>query len=224
MRLKAVLTLFLVIPLLKSEAFQPRHGSSFPGQRIVSFGRKALIPVGSPLLRKLLSPLSLICPNAFKNKKVKDWKRKYCSISGLRARYGRNENLNAGDWNYKITRGFYNVEINRALDELKTLGLPEELWGALAYKARNTIKRYSRERSFFVWTVTAIAWGAEAPSLSDLEQKYRKEVVEADGRLTEKEIKIRVSLKIFESARRTRQSANDLVYSSLPDLVELALN
>jgi hypothetical protein len=77
---------------------------------------------------------------------MEKWAQKYCTVSGLRESFGKNQNGFWGDLDPNSTRKLYKSLLPVALLELQQAGVPPQDLAPLAYKARVAAKLYSRER------------------------------------------------------------------------------
>jgi len=153
---------------------------------------------------------------AYHQRQVQLYVNEFCSLPRYRTLYGRNHNGDIGEWGFFEARRFYldkNAQALDALEKLQNLDLPAHMLGDLAFTARDTVKQYTRERSFYLWRAQAVLDGLNSPTLSNLKEKYRKQVLDAQGDedLSEEAIQEKVSLLIYASSKRTREKYDALL-------------
>ena len=141
------------------------------------------------------------------DQEVQDWRHRFCSIARYRNDHGRNAYGDCGDWTFTTTRFFYLDELDASFKALKASNIPKELWGDLCSEHRDTIKEYTRERSYWFWRLFAILSEGGSRTLEERKQAIRDRL---DPGLSEDEIELEVSMALVESAQKTRDSVNTM--------------
>ena len=162
---------------------------------------------------------------------IQAWKQEWCNVSNYRKRYSSSYkkhtksrstsphdhsavvtvDVGGGEWGPTETRSFYLNKLERGLFDLANLGIPIEYWGDLAFELRQTLKMFAREQSYFLWRLWAIAMSKG----DELTLEERKEMIRSKldtTKLSEHQVNIQVSLTLFDSASRTRQSVNHAIH------------
>ena len=161
---------------------------------------------------------------------IQAWKQEWCNVSNYRKRYSSHKehtksrqsdnkkdttaivvDVGGGEWGPTETRSFYLNKLERGLSALANLGIPIEYWGDLAFELRQTLKMFAREQSYFLWRLWAVAMSKG----DELTLEERKEMIRSKldtTKLSEHQVNIQVSLTLFDSASRTRQSVNHAIH------------